>query len=122
MQDSRTLCCSSDMIDDNLTSSKAILPKLDRIFSTYGVTQVDWLYIESDSGPPFYGHGEVERFTKHLERCSEPLQTGNNGCRSSCETTKQLLIVLLVLLLLLPFGNRSRSNCVALLMICANQV
>ena len=31
------------MIDDNLTSSKATLPKLDRIFSTYGVTQVDWL-------------------------------------------------------------------------------
>ena len=29
------------MIDDNLTSSKAILPKLDRIFSTYGVTQVE---------------------------------------------------------------------------------
>lgn len=113
--------CSSDMIDDNLTSAKAIRPKFDPIFSTYGVTQVDCMVIESDSGPPFYGHGEVERFTKHLERCFEPLQTGTNRCRGSCDTTKQLVIELPVLLLLLPFGNRSRSKCAALLLICAKQ-
>ena len=41
--------------------AKAVLPKLDRVFGTYGVPQV----VKSDNGPPFNGH-EFAQFTDYL--------------------------------------------------------
>lgn len=43
------------------TSAKAVIPKLDRIFATYGVPQV----VKSNNGPPFNGC-EFAQFAKYL--------------------------------------------------------
>ena len=43
------------------TSVKAVLPKLNRAFATYGVPQV----VKSDNGPPFNGH-EFAQFADYL--------------------------------------------------------
>ena len=43
------------------TFAKVVLPKLDRIFATYGVSKV----VKSDNGPPFNGH-EFARFADYL--------------------------------------------------------
>ncbi len=43
-------------------SSKAVIPKLDNIFSTFGIPTV----ARSDNGPPFNGH-EFSQFADHLD-------------------------------------------------------
>ena len=59
------------------TSAKAVLPKLDRLFTAYGVPQV----VKSDNSPPFNGH-EFAQFADYLgfkHRRVTPLWPEANG-------------------------------------------
>jgi len=59
------------------TAAKAVIPKRDRIFASYGVPQV----VKSDNGPPFNGH-EFARFAEYLgftHRKVTPLWPEANG-------------------------------------------
>ena len=52
------------------TSAQAVIPHLDRIFSTHGFPEM----AKTDGGPPFNGHGlsSIHAMGGHTQRCSEP--------------------------------------------------
>ncbi len=60
------------------TSSKAVIPKLDNIFSTFGIPTVG----RSDNGPPFNGH-EFSQFVITLD---------SNTGKSARHIQKQILM------------------------------
>lgn len=72
------------------TSAKAVIPKLDKIFSMFDIPKV----LKTDNGPPFNGH-EFENFAKHLgfkhRKVTPEWPEGNGEVERFMRTLKKFL-------------------------------